>query len=279
MDALQDAVDLVQAGGGGQVDAGVQEGFLLRVVDVGALQSLEDAHGDLVVMREDPLGRVDFLDSGGLEPLGEELLAFAAAPAGVCSGLDGVDLLLSPAVLQQSGEEAVVAHLRHGGVVAGHDEDLVAGLHALGDEALGGLGADAVVVALDAGDGGVGDGVDDTVKHNEGDAAVGQLLHGGGQLVVLRQDDDGVSGLVLDQVFDLGDLVGRIGGGDDLGGVLAFSVDFGSFLLSVGHDSTGPAVVGVGDQDRDLLGAGSGGGGSAVAAAAGSQRKDHDQCE
>ena len=203
-------------------------------------------------MGEDPLVLGDLLNGAAVQPLGEELLALAAAPSGVGSGLDGVHLLLGPAVLQQHAEEAVVAHLRHGGVVTGHDQDLVARNHAGSDEALRGLGADALVVALDGGNSLLGHGVDDAVKHHERDAGVGQLLHGRLQGVVLGQDDDGLGGLVLDDVLNLGDLVRRIGGRDDLGGVLALGVDGLSLFLGVGQHSAGPAVVGIGNENGDI---------------------------
>ena len=66
--------------------AGAQEGFLLGFVDVGTLQSFQNAHGDLIVVGEDVLGRGDLVHSGGFQPLGEELLALGAAPAGVGGG-------------------------------------------------------------------------------------------------------------------------------------------------------------------------------------------------
>ena len=257
MDALQHGVDLVQTGGGAQMHTGVQEGILLLGVDLGALQRLQDAHGDLVVVGEDPLGGGDVLNSAGIQPVDEQLLALAAAPAGVVGGLDGSDLLLGPAILLQHAEEAVVTHGGNGRVVTGHDEDLVAGLHAVGDEALGGLGADAVVIALDAGNSSGSSGVDDTVEHHIGDAAGGQLGHGVLQGVVLRQNDHIVSGLVLDQVLHLLDLVGGVGRGDDGGGILAGVIQLLRLLLRIGHHSAGPAVVGIGDQDRDAITRGS----------------------
>ena len=77
------------------------ESVLLLGVDLGALQRLQDAHGDLVVVGEDPLGGGDVLNSAGIQPVDEQLLALAAAPAGVVGGLDGSDLLLGPAILLQ----------------------------------------------------------------------------------------------------------------------------------------------------------------------------------
>ena len=203
-------------------------------------------------MGEDPLALLDLFNSVSIQPCGEQFLALAAAPAGVVGGLDSVDLSLGPAALQQDALEAVITHAGNRRVVAGDDQDLIAGLHASSDEALCGLSADAVVVALDGSDGVGGDGINNTVEHNEGDTAVCQLLHGSFDGVVLRQDNDVLGSLVFDQVFDLGNLVCCIGGGDDLDSVLTGIIDLLCVLFGIGHNGTGPAVVGVGNQNCDV---------------------------
>ena len=105
VDALQDGVDLIESGGGAEVDLCIVEGLLLICADFFGLQSLKDAHGDLIVVGEDPLGVLDGVDGVGVEPVDEELMALCAAPAGVVSGFDLSDLSVGPAVFLQNFKE------------------------------------------------------------------------------------------------------------------------------------------------------------------------------
>ena len=114
VDALQDGVDLVEAGRCAEVDLCIVEGLLLICADLFGLQSLEDAHGDLIVVGEDPLGVFDGVDGVGVESVDEELVALCAAPAGVVGGFDLSDLGIGPAVLFQDLEESFVTHCGNG---------------------------------------------------------------------------------------------------------------------------------------------------------------------